>query len=46
MGQTPISTSLYVEGCADVEPPTLVEAWSRHTLNWITRWTHRPASFL
>ena len=38
MGATPDRTTLYAEGCADVAPPTLVEAWARHTLNWITRW--------
>ncbi len=37
-GITPDRTALYAEGCADVEPPLLVEAWARHTLNWITRW--------
>ncbi|CUH80779.1 biotin/lipoate--protein ligase family protein [Tropicibacter naphthalenivorans] len=38
MGATPDQTALYAEGCADVEPPALLEAWARHTLNWITRW--------
>ncbi|GIT91333.1 hypothetical protein JANAI62_17890 [Jannaschia pagri] len=37
-GETPDQTALYAEGCADVAPPTLLEAWARHTLNWITRW--------
>ncbi len=37
-GETPEQTALYAEGCADVDPPDLVEAWARHTLNWITRW--------
>ncbi|MGR3491347.1 MAG: DUF4444 domain-containing protein [Shimia sp.] len=37
-GATPDQTALYSEGCADVQPPTLIEAWARHTLNWITRW--------
>jgi len=37
-GHTPDETALYAEGCADVDPPTLVEAWARHTLNGITRW--------
>lgn len=37
-GYTPDQTALFAEGCADVSPPTLVEAWSRHTLNWLTRW--------
>ncbi len=38
MGATPETTALYVEGCADVTPPALLEAWARHTLNWVTRW--------
>ncbi|WP_147127751.1 biotin/lipoate--protein ligase family protein [Shimia ponticola] len=37
-GHTPDETALFVEGCAEVQPPLLVEAWARHTLNWITRW--------
>lgn len=45
-GQTPNRTSLYAEGCAEVEPPTLVEAWARHTLNWITRWEEDGARAL
>ena len=31
-------TALYEEGCADVDPTALLESWSRHTLNWISRW--------
>lgn len=38
MGTMPDRTALYAEGCSEVEPPLLVEAWARHTLNWITRW--------
>lgn len=38
MGRTPEITALYAEGCADVTPPALLEAWARHTLNWVTRW--------
>lgn len=38
MGHTPDQTALYAEGCAEVSPPLLVEAFARHTLNWITRW--------
>nr|WP_254899103.1 biotin/lipoate--protein ligase family protein [Thalassococcus arenae] len=37
-GDTPDDTALYAEGCADVQAPLLVEAWARHTLNWIGRW--------
>jgi len=32
------ATALYEEGCAGVEPVTLIESWARHTLNWIARW--------
>ncbi|WP_299693720.1 biotin/lipoate--protein ligase family protein [uncultured Tateyamaria sp.] len=38
MGLTPDRTALFAEGCADVAPPTLLEAWARHTLNWLNRW--------
>lgn len=38
MGETPEVTALYAEGCAEVTPPALLEAWSRHTLNALTRW--------
>lgn len=37
-GVTPDVTSLYDEGCADVEPVQLVEAWARHLLVWLNRW--------
>ncbi|WP_068114568.1 biotin/lipoate--protein ligase family protein [Tropicimonas marinistellae] len=37
-GETPDQTALYAEGCADVSAPHLLEAWARHTLNWIARW--------
>ncbi len=37
-GTNPDKTALHVEGCADVDPAALVEAWARHTLNWIARW--------
>lgn len=37
-GHSPEQTALYEEGCADVDPLRLVEAWARHTLNWIARW--------
>ncbi len=42
-GTNPDKTALFVEGCADVEPRALVEAWARHTLNWIARWEHEGA---
>ncbi|GGH30969.1 Biotin-(acetyl-CoA carboxylase) ligase [Cribrihabitans marinus] len=37
-GATPDVTALHDEGCAEVDPQTLLEAWARHTLNWINRW--------
>lgn len=37
-GLTPDVTALFAEGCADVEAPALLEAWTRHTLVWINRW--------
>ncbi|MEQ5870974.1 DUF4444 domain-containing protein [Sagittula sp. NFXS13] len=37
-GNDPDRTALYAEGCADVDPATLVEAWARHSLLWIARW--------
>ncbi len=37
-GEHPDRTSLFAEGCADVDPGALIEAWARHTLHWIARW--------
>ena len=37
-GAEPDRTSLYEEGCVEVAPARLLEAWSRHTLVWINRW--------
>lgn len=37
-GDQPDQTALYDEGCAEVDPVTLLESWARHTLVWITRW--------
>lgn len=37
-GLTPQDTALFEEGCVDVDPTLLIEAWARHTLNWIQRW--------
>lgn len=42
-GRTPDVTALLSEGCGDVEAPTLVEAWVRHTLVWISRWSEDGA---
>ncbi|ABG32431.1 DUF4444 domain-containing protein [Roseobacter denitrificans] len=38
-GNTPDVTALISEGCGDVEAPALLEAWVRHTLVWISRWS-------
>jgi biotin-(acetyl-CoA carboxylase) ligase len=38
-GLTPEITALHSEGCGDMEAPALLEAWVRHTLVWINRWT-------
>jgi len=37
-GEQPDETTLYAEGCVDVGADKLLEAWARHTLNWIGRW--------
>lgn len=37
-GDTPDMTSLYEEGCAEIDPMQLLESWARHTLVWINRW--------
>ena len=37
-GLTPDETALYAEGCAEVEPLALLEAWVRHTLAGINQW--------
>lgn len=37
-GETPDQTTLYGEGCPDVAPPQLVEAWARHTLHHLSAW--------
>ncbi|MFT7595861.1 MAG: BirA family biotin operon repressor/biotin-[acetyl-CoA-carboxylase] ligase [Paracoccaceae bacterium] len=37
-GDTPNITSLYDEGCGEVEPLVLLESWARHTLVWLNRW--------
>lgn len=38
-GLTPNQTALYAEGCSDVQPGQLLEAWARHTLVWLNRWS-------
>tara|TARA_R110002049_G_scaffold188402_2_gene356811 strand:+ start:24323 stop:25039 length:717 start_codon:yes stop_codon:yes gene_type:complete len=43
-GDHPDQTALYAEGCAEIAPPALLEAWARHCLHWINRWeTDGPA---
>ena len=43
LGNSPDETNLVEEGCAEVEPPRLLESWTRHTLAWINRWTDEGA---
>ena len=38
-GNTPDETTLWEEGCAEIEPLRMLESWSRHTLVWIHEWT-------
>ncbi|WP_375230548.1 biotin/lipoate--protein ligase family protein [Roseobacter sp. S98] len=38
-GETPDVTTLYAEGCSEVDPGDLLEAWVRHSLVWLNRWT-------
>ena len=37
-GLEPHRTALHEEGCGEVDPVTLLEAWARHSLLWIDRW--------
>ncbi len=37
-GDAPDKTTLYAEGCVEVEPLALLEAWARHSLAGINRW--------
>ncbi|UWQ21480.1 biotin/lipoate--protein ligase family protein [Jannaschia sp. W003] len=37
-GHDPDRTALFAEGCGDLAPERLIEAWARHTMNWIDRW--------
>lgn len=34
-GETPDWTSLQQEGCAEIDPAHILEAWSRHSLLWL-----------
>lgn len=38
-GATPDRTTLFDEGCAEVDPVLLLESWVRHVLLWINTWT-------
>lgn len=37
-GATPDQTTLFGEGCTDLDPVLLLEAWARHSLVWLNRW--------
>lgn len=45
-GDRPDQTALYDEGCAEVDPVGLLEAWARHTLVWINRFEEGGAKAL
>ena len=38
-GATPDLTSLHEEGCGEVDGLHLLEAWARHMLVWLNRWS-------
>ena len=38
-GETPDETALFAEGCGEVDPVTLLEAWVRHGLVLLNRWS-------
>ncbi len=42
-GDDPGRTWLSEEGCVEVAPVTLLEAWARHTLLWVNRWLDEGA---
>jgi len=37
-GEAPDRTTLWDEGCSEIEPARLLESWSRHQLIWINEW--------
>jgi BirA family biotin operon repressor/biotin-[acetyl-CoA-carboxylase] ligase len=37
-GSAPDRTTLWDEGCGEIEPRQLLESWSRHMLVWINTW--------
>jgi len=42
-GQTPDRTALSEEGCGNIDPIDLIEAWARHSLFWLTDIEQGPA---
>ena len=42
-GHTPDQTSLYAEGCVDVDAVALLESWIKHSLVHINRWQDQGA---
>jgi biotin-(acetyl-CoA carboxylase) ligase len=45
-GDTPDETTLYAEGCADVDAQVLLESWARHTLATINKWSEDGVALL
>lgn len=45
-GDAPDETVLFEEGCVDVDPTRLLEAWTRHGLSWINRFERDGARAL
>lgn len=37
-GTSPDQTTLWDEGCSEIDPCRLLESWSRHTLVWMNDW--------
>lgn len=37
-GDNPDHTTLWEEGCSEIEPRRMLESWSRHMLVWINTW--------
>ncbi|MDE0588873.1 DUF4444 domain-containing protein [Halocynthiibacter sp. C4] len=36
--ETPETTALFNEGCAEIDIEQLLESWAKHTLVWVNRW--------
>ncbi|MBD3679428.1 MAG: DUF4444 domain-containing protein [Rhodobacteraceae bacterium] len=45
-GDNPEETTLWDEGCSEIEPLRLLESWSRHLLVWIHEWEETGMSRL